>query len=598
MLTYKVSNKNIKREVTKLVNPSISVYTEDRTLLQVETTSAHKLSVGSEVLFERIDGKKIQYQDKRILRKVSGKNKFFVDYFPDYVVPIKIAGIFDYRIKTGVTAESYIEFFCDKDKQHYFEKNRDDITIKEYIFGDYTEPADDIRRCNGDYILYEDNFTYKANPNSTGTKYNFTAIQNITNAVIYTIPNSDLIEFFETYQASGTNWRYEDGKLYLSNCIVPSTNDGADDNRRLLWKIDRSDFATKLVNACPSLTFYAQDTRFYNNGYVLYDSTALYNIDYSLLLPNLFTENFGEGLLQEEALKEYMNELIEKGKNKIVDYEKQMFIPVDGSTEEEEKELTEIKFNLHFKKRKPFTETDEQGNVIGGTYGEWKAEDDADWNDIEETHSDLLGHLGFTDDDVYYRKKKLEKSFLRLSFYDTQDRRTQNLLFTSTIFMDVASKYGALINNIKYGVAKGKCPIDQWSNMEGYVYTDGTEENSQRVDSSFVCKSKYHNDMSSEGFYLYLFPSLVKNGSAIIYMKAEFNHAKYGYKIPFVNKARNTYKGETSGYSYVDMKKLWGDMYIPIEIKKKDGKYVWKIDKVADSEGKITINLYEPRVNS
>ena len=47
---------------------------------------------------------------------------------------------------------------------------------------------------------------------------------------------------------------------------------------------------------------------------------------------------------------------------------------------------------------------------------------------LTEYQSDLLSYLGFTNDDVKYQKSKLKKSFLRISFYDSDNIGNQNLL--------------------------------------------------------------------------------------------------------------------------------------------------------------------------
>ena len=48
----------------------------------------------------------------------------------------------------------------------------------------------------------------------------------------------------------------------------------------------------------------------------------------------------------------------------------------------------------------------------------------------------MLGLLGFTESEIKNRAKKLGKSFLRLSFYSTDDPKTQVLLGTSTVFFN------------------------------------------------------------------------------------------------------------------------------------------------------------------
>lgn len=71
-----------------------------------------------------------------------------------------------------------------------------------------------------------------------------------------------------------------------------------------------------------------------------------------------------------------------------------------------------------------------------------------DRNKLKEYQSDLLSYLGFTNDDVKYQKSKLKKSFLRISFYDSDNIANQNLLHTATIFLDSGELFAKYIKNI------------------------------------------------------------------------------------------------------------------------------------------------------
>lgn len=67
---------------------------------------------------------------------------------------------------------------------------------------------------------------------------------------------------------------------------------------------------------------------------------------------------------------------------------------------------------------------------------------------LSEYQSDLLSYLGFSNNDVKYQKSKLKKSFLRISFYDSDNIANQNLLHTSTIFLDSGELFAKYIKNI------------------------------------------------------------------------------------------------------------------------------------------------------
>lgn len=80
-------------------------------------------------------------------------------------------------------------------------------------------------------------------------------------------------------------------------------------------------------------------------------------------------------------------------------------------------------------------------------YADYKAYRDKR-NELKEYQSDLLSYLGFSNNDVKYQKSKLKKSFLRISFYDSDNIANQNLLHTSTIFIDSGELFAKYIKNI------------------------------------------------------------------------------------------------------------------------------------------------------
>lgn len=80
-------------------------------------------------------------------------------------------------------------------------------------------------------------------------------------------------------------------------------------------------------------------------------------------------------------------------------------------------------------------------------YADYKAYRD-NRNELKEYQSDLLSYLGFSNNDVKYQKSKLKKSFLRISFYDSDNIANQNLLHTSTIFIDSGELFAKYIKNI------------------------------------------------------------------------------------------------------------------------------------------------------
>jgi hypothetical protein len=141
----------------------------------------------------------------------------------------------------------------------------------------------------------------------------------------------------------------------------------------------------------------------------------------------------------------------------------------------------------------------------------------------------------------------------------------------------------------------------------------------EKLTASFSCTSKFDNTACSDGFYLYLFNTVVKPGQCrLLYMKIEFNNAKYGKSIPLICPRESKYNNPISilddnfpedyevmfgdnDNSFVDIKKLYNDMYIPIFVRynNKKNRFEWYIasNNSKKNGDNIIINLYEPRIN-
>lgn len=293
------------------------------------------------------------------------------------------------------------------------------------------------------------------------------------------------------------------------------------------------------------------------------------------------------GLSRNDAINmmqsDYANSFVEKTKresiNGINEMEKDVYHPVilrtgynsDGTPSDTSilkiDDVYTIKFNLHFREHRGDDWLVNPDSFWNGTqvYEDGgrkliklieKIGDARFFNDIDkaDSQSDLLSYLNFKDEDVKYRKNKLKKSFLRLSFYDSTNPANQNLLAYSTIFVDSGDLYGRYL---KYGGFSSSNNSSENGNYMSLLYDkdgnitgqtgltgirvnreyDGKDENveERRLSSQFVVKGRDTSDSSSEGFYLYLWKD---NDSGVvpsnIYMKVEFNHAGYGRTIPFM----------------------------------------------------------------
>ena len=257
-----------------------------------------------------------------------------------------------------------------------------------------------------------------------------------------------------------------------------------------------------------------------------------------------------------------------------------------------------ITFNLHFRER------DDNWNIVKNR--NWCTCNPTAIKDKNFEKSDSLYHLGFNDSDAQYQKMKLKKSFIRLSFYSSNDPLSQSLLYYSTIFLDSGYLFGQFNKKRTELIGEGKI----WSPNEApkYVLSAASENSSDiRIDSQITIHNEFDITKSSEGFNLYLFADdceIVDDDKDFrtIYMKVEFNHAGYGKTIPFIvwpNKV---------GDDDLTIDKYFESVYIPLRIQHINDKYYYYFDVddkshplwpyvQCDKDAKsIIFNLFEPKL--
>lgn len=367
------------------------------------------------------------------------------------------------------------------------------------------------------------------------------------------------------------------------------------------------------------------------------DRLGIYVVRPNVSISIPLRSKFSTDLNQETNVNEKFVE-VEKKKaiNPYTEMEKDVYSPkckVNGELER----VTELHFNLHFRKR------------VGD---DWKTERNGTWNGVMESgsetlmnmsndsmygffsyedksmQSDLLEYLGFSDGDVKYRKNTLKKSFLRLSYFDSTMSTNQNLLGYATVFVDTGnlfSKYMRNFDNPKrpndsFGYSRvlknGETKVNLSGgrvNREPYwaIYDDDENDvESLRLSSQFVVKDKYSSDSCSEGFYLYLWKDY-NNGNvpSDIYMRVEFNHAGFGRTIPFMmpyDKSDGAIKdfktvAEDNGYG---VKEYIRYSYIHFKyMQDSDGMYVYYLDddqyksNISFKDGVLSLNLYEAKLS-
>ena len=379
--------------------------------------------------------------------------------------------------------------------------------------------------------------------------------------------------------------------------------------------------------------------------YDLFDSLSLYcSMGYvSVKFP--MTMHVGDDAMQDNIVE---NDFFEHEKslaiNPIIDMEKDVYSPkyIDNNGKYKGSEtvflpISEIRVNLHFRTRDLDTwKVNEGFNLVGSsgkTYDGWFVTDyypysdntkmkDKNGNDIDLMEvSDLVGLLNFTNDDIYYQKSKVGKTFLRFSYYDSIDPNRQMLLATSTVFMDEHTLFKKFIDNSRKNVntyslvsaEKNTRDLNKISVMS--ELKDGNSvviEESKRLSSRFVITNKYDTDTSSEGFYIYMFKEYSENlHPREIFMKVEFNHAGIGTTLPFIkpmswtedNSSKTWFPnkelsvGSAEMMKGVELEKKNAQDYIPLyavyDFKNKEYVYVFDKRYVTVNDGVASINLFE-----
>lgn len=499
-------------------------------------------------------------------------------------------------IDTAITLDSAfflegVELVFEKNK-HICIEDRGVVDIESNLLcGENFESIKD-GFCGG-YILYDNRILYQASKNIT-----YVNIKNII-----------------THKLKYNNKEYD--------VIIPFSGNGYD-NRRFMFVYNIEDEVFDI-----NKTFKTEDCRFFYRGsgkLFPHENTVLYaNIEtLNITVPSLF--DFNNNLYHDILLEDYVDEIKDKYVTKLLDYEKQMFTPI-YINDDVKKELKSIRFNIFLRQRHFFEETMEW-KMAKYEGGKWGLDEDALWNSYSggtellysgctSNTGDILGDLGFEDNDVYNRNKRLAKTFIRLLFFDKKNRNTQTLLFYSTIFLDTSSLYNKYMNNIKSHIKFYDETVEDFE----YVYNVISDENLRedlQLSCNFTCYDKNNMSGSSEGYYLYLFPSLLdtledddnitdlKDGGKRIFMRVEFNHAKYGQTIPLLYVEKDELPKENYNNQLVngdeaaiftDLTSLYNDMYIPIIIKYDSElkRYVYRFENIDDINNPC-FNMWEPKV--
>lgn len=214
---------------------------------------------------------------------------------------------------------------------------------------------------------------------------------------------------------------------------------------------------------------------------------------------------------------------VEESINPIIDYEVVKFIPNTSVGVL----IPKIEYQLSL--------------LSGGTYGE------------------TYGHLGFENDDLFYRRNNLKESFLRLSFYDTDKPSTANKLMELTIRPQFINPNTDLVDeSLNFEVS------DSLTNPSGF----------------------------SEGYLIYYNKDDEELATGkTVYMRAEFNNAKTG----------KSHKLMTKSTACVDTAEVNENLYTEYILTHYLGnRYIYNIndsyDNVEEIGTNLIVKLYETKL--
>jgi len=237
--------------------------------------------------------------------------------------------------------------------------------------------------------------------------------------------------------------------------------------------------------------------------------------------------------------REFVSDAIEESINPIVDYEKVRFKPIDSNGEQ----IYSIKYAI---------------NLLDG---------DAFPN------TTTYAHAKFIDDDIKFSKNSFKRSFLRLSFYDSDIPTNQNLVSFMTLFTRLT------INDFT--------PIkDENGNP---IAGGGLPKNSGEIPIRFIVSDpiKYPGGIS-EGYHIYHFKDDVTYETPkVLYMRSTWNNAKTGESVQLITDSQPQ-----------SIDNLVSKLHVRYILKRGSGGYWYEIDEnysnniTFTSDGK-TLQLYQ-----
>ena len=217
---------------------------------------------------------------------------------------------------------------------------------------------------------------------------------------------------------------------------------------------------------------------------------------------------------------------VENSINPIVDYDRVRFLPLDLSNNHVDKIIYDIKLF-----------------------------------DTAGTYVNFYGNIGFTDDDIKYRKNSFKLTYLNLGFYDTDNPLTQKLITNLTLFSNLnTSDY--LPISVTNGVPGQPKPVNQ-------------------IPINYVVENPILNPRGlAEGYHLYDYKDDLAIGDyKYLYMRASFKNAKSGKSINLM--VKNTAQS---------IDKLVHELYTRYKLIRTATGYYYEIDNTYHGNGTSGVN--------
>ena len=637
---YKIYNewKNTTRgnKLHVYANSSDLTYSVGQTILVHKLNTSHTERIDVDTLDGGIKSVKyngIIYENTKETKKLT-----YVDYFGEKLLFNE--SLENWGINSSISTE-----FPIADKYGFILVN--DMPLLMYISDGEARTMDD----------------YSNNPSVSGIwtntfetiEYEYIEIDGIK----HIIKNTPRNEYIELFDSSPIKLLIED--IHSGNQLRCSILSESYDNSDMMYmlSINYSDFLFELENEIfnSAATSIAPNSE---RGYAIPIYNIYKPID-TINIPILLSNYNGTNLHQEFVVDNMFFGVEEqKAINQSIDMEKDIYYPITIDDNDNITEVDEIIFDLHFRTRtindwkvvsdNNITFKDKDGNEVGAVKCNYNILDYYDWSSgntselIPQIHdgyiskfkkyqpSDLLYFLGFTDDDIFYQKNKVGKSFLRLSFYNGNNPNTSDLLYTSTVFMNEGSLYKKFLDYSQGGgqymsvkevenvnkriknsiISVSYDTYEEYKNSVGVVSDKFTCDESKRLSSRFTIKNMFECAESSEGFYLYLFKNFSQGlREQTIYMRVQFNHAGVGKTINFTQPFKEDENKDKFMLEFptdIDilksgctLNKLYENLFIEIKVKydfdlRKFVYYLpsWLVDK--DNLNQMHFNLYELKI--